>query len=206
MSPRMKRVLGACAALQLAACMQGATDGVDGDEALTLAQQDAVSVDGGMKMPMVDGGMAHAMADHAHAADAGMHAHDGDMPMGDTPCTATHPRYRPGLSVKVADLTIVATSMVPAPPRQRVPNDWILQLFDASGSPVTDATIENAYSWMIAHGHGGSTRPGIIPQPTPGQFKLDNIDFKMRGPWEVLFTVTRPGAKEALVTFNICVE
>ena len=206
------RALAACAALQLTACMQGQDDidGVDQD-GFALEQPGMASIDGGMMpMPMGDGGMTHTMdaSGHTHAADAGAHAHDGGggMTMGDAPCTPDYPRYRPGLSVKAGELTVVVVSMAPAPPRQRVPNDWILQLFDASGSPVTDATIENASTNMSVHGHTGNSLPRVVPQPAPGQFKLDNLAFQMRGPWEVLFDVTRQGGRPTLVTFKACVE
>ena len=208
------RALAAFAALQLAACMQGQV-GSDEDEALALEEPAGtspgiVAMDGGLAMPMSDSGMTHTTdgSTHAHAADAGAHAHgpDGGMTMSDAPCNADYPRYRPGLSVKAGDMTVLAVSMVPAPPRQRVPNDWVLQLFDASGTPVADATIANATSYMLVHGHSGNSRPIVVPQQTPGQFKLDNIDFKMRGPWEVLFDVTRQGGRPTLVTFKICVE
>ena len=60
---------------------------------------------------------------------------------------------------------------------------------------------------MGAHGHYGTFTPAVVALDEPGRFKLESLDFTMRGPWEVLFDVTPAGATSAQrVTFNICVE
>lgn len=235
MSERIKRhvlVLGACAGL-LAGCMHGDGDDAyaDYDDALAQhagpdagahphaddhaghdagAAHDAGSHaghDAGSHAGHADGGMQHG---GSHELDGGSHAGHADGGMqhgGMAKCSAAYPLYRPGLSRKVGDYTIELVSAVPAPPRQQVPNDWVMRVLDAAGQPLAGAKIDNADTFMSVHGHGGAFDPIIEPGAGPGEWKLIDLDFTMRGPWEVSFDLIPAGAtRPVLVVFNICVE
>jgi hypothetical protein len=110
------------------------------------------------------------------------------------------------MSVQAGDLTITLLAAKPAPPRQKVANDWTLEITDADGAPLSSAAITNADSYMEVHGHYGTRRPSVSEQAEPGQYLFDNIDFIMRGPWQILFDVQPEGGAKQAVRFNICVE
>ena len=59
---------------------------------------------------------------------------------------------------------------------------------------------------MEVHRHFGKTPPVVVVEPEPGRFRLKAIDFKMRGPWEVLFDVERASQKPVAVRVKVCVE
>lgn len=147
-----------------------------------------------------------------NSADGGGHDPDADTADDeatderDAPCTSDYPRFEPDLSVTAGDLTVRVVSVAPEPPRQKTPNDWVVQLEDAAGEPVDGATLSNPASYMEVHRHYGKTPPVVQVQKKPGQFKLDNIDFKMRGPWEVLFDVELESGEKQPVSIKICVE
>lgn len=122
-------------------------------------------------------------------------------------CGPTHPHYRAGLQIGAGKLTVKVLSAEPAPPRQRVPNAWVVEVSDANGKPLEGARVSNADTFMAIHNHSGATVPRIEKLIEPGRWKLDGLDFKMRGPWEVLFEVTPQGAAESThAMINVCVE
>ncbi|MET0339421.1 MAG: FixH family protein [Polyangiales bacterium] len=225
MSQQLKRhviILSACAGL-ITGCAPGdETDDMAADEADVLAQQaghdagthahdaghdDHTGHDAGTPTGHgADGGMQHGDGGMQHG-DGGMQHGDGGMQHGDEPCRASHPTYRPGLSYKVGNYTIQVVSAMPAPPRQQVPNDWVIKVLDAAGQPLADAKVENPDTFMAVHGHGGAFLPDIAKGAGPGEWKLIGLDFTMRGPWEVSFDLTPTGAaRPTLVSLNICVE
>jgi hypothetical protein len=132
--------------------------------------------------------------------------HDAHMEYEEVRCEATHPGLKPGLSVMAGDLTVRVVSHDPErAARQKVKNDWVLEVVDGSGAPVTDVEGTSATAFMQVHGHYGLPAPVIVKLPEPGRFKLDNINFSMRGPWEVSFSMQRGEAKPN-AKFSICVE
>lgn len=129
-----------------------------------------------------------------------------DSVSDDALCGPTYPDYAPGMSVKVGTLTAALHSVRPTPPRQKVPNDWSIEIRDESGKPIPDVSLSNPDSFMPVHNHHGRTPPSIATLPEPGRAQLKAIDFRMRGPWQVLFDVERAGAKVGTATFQICVR
>ncbi|HEX5657262.1 MAG TPA: hypothetical protein VFX59_08700 [Polyangiales bacterium] len=159
-------------------------------------------------------GFAYACGDDAPSSDDG-HEHDHDAAAeADTddhtdeevPCDASYPSFTPGMSVKAGDLTVKLLAVKPEPPRQKVKNDWVLQVVDASGATVSGITLANASSYMPVHRHGGRTKPTSAAGSEPATVQLNDIDFIMRGPWQVIFDVQQNGAKAATATLQICVE
>jgi hypothetical protein len=145
--------------------------------------------------------------DEDRAGDAG-HAHhdEADASEEDVPCTDEYPTFEPGLSESAGELRIALISAQPEPPRQKVDNDWVLEITDAVGAPVSGAAITNAETYMEVHRHYGRTPPMVTELSEPGHYAFDDIDFKMRGPWELVFEVQPAGGSKQTVRFNICVE
>lgn len=122
-------------------------------------------------------------------------------------CAADHPKFSPGMSARIGDLTVRLVAVDPSPPRQMVDNDWTIELVDARGAPLTGALVLSADTWMTVHDHGGRWEPIVEPLAGPGQFLLRGLDFKMRGPWLVRINVQpAPGARPLAARFAICVE
>ncbi len=138
--------------------------------------------------------------DHDHDAAADTDANE------DAPCDASYPSFTPGMSVQAGALTVKLQSVNPEPPRQRMKNDWVLQVVDAAGAPVSGATLANGSSYMPVHRHGGRTKPTSSVGSEPGSVLLNDIDFIMRGPWQVIFDVQQNGATVGTATLQICVE
>lgn len=122
------------------------------------------------------------------------------------PCTDSHPELSPGLSTTKEGLTLKVVSGEPTGARKKVRNDWILELVDESGAPVTDATFTGPKSYMQAHDHPGLPAPMIVDVAEAGRVKLDNINFSMRGPWEVYVSVERGEKAPVVFQINVCVE
>lgn len=124
----------------------------------------------------------------------------------EAPCAADYPLYRDGMTARAGDLTVRLVSVSPSPPRQQMPNNWLLELVDGTGAPATGFTIENPDSYMPVHLHHGKAPPKVVVQNEPGRVQLSAIDFKMRGPWQVNFDVVPAGGKPTLTTFQVCVQ
>jgi hypothetical protein len=133
--------------------------------------------------------------------------HDGGAEDEPVPCTDSYPRFRTGLSVAAGDLTVRLLSIDPQPPRQKRDNDWVLEVVDAAGMPVVEATIVDVDTWMDVHNHGGRWAPDVAPAGEPGRIALSRLDFKMAGPWRVRFGVRASASAAVLRTsLPICVE
>lgn len=143
--------------------------------------------------------------DHEHHDD---HEHDAgdDLTDDEVPCDSSYPSFTAGMSVKAGALTVKLQSIKPAPPRQKVKNDWVVQVLDEAGAPVPGITLANGDSYMPVHRHHGNTPPISAGGSEPGSAQLNDIDFIMRGPWQVIFDVQKDGAKAGTATFQICVE
>jgi len=195
-SPRFAFVLG-LALVAFPACEGEDTSDDHGDHADGHVHDDA----GGAH---ADG---HVDADgHGDHADAGEdHEHDAGE-AADAPCTSEYLVFRDGLTAKAGDLTVKLVSVSPSPPRQKTPNDWTLQLVNADGTPATGFTIARPDSFMPVHNHHGRTPPKVGTPSGPGGALIEDIDFRMRGPWEVNFDVVPATGAAIPTTFRICVE
>ena len=141
-----------------------------------------------------DGGHTNAMGDEAAVADADV-----------VPCGDDYPGVMEGMTTQVGDLTVKLVSAELMPARQHVDNDWVLEVSDAAGQPVSDFEVANPRAYMSVHNHYGVPEPTVEEVAEPGQFKLDNIRFRMRGPWEVMFQLAQGEAQE-MASIQICVE
>jgi len=99
-------------------------------------------------------------------------------------------------------VSIVLESSTPAPPA-RGNNDWIIQLLDTGGTPISDATV-SITPFMPKHGHGSSV-PAVITPLGDGRYELNPVNFSMSGVWEVTVDVTLAGGGTDKTLFEICV-
>jgi hypothetical protein len=141
------------------------------------------------KAPQAAGHTEHALA-----------AEDGTL------CGPGYPDYAPGTAVKVGALTAKLVAARPDPPRQKVPNQWDVEISSESGAPVTGVTLSNPDSFMPAHNHHGRTRPSVGAAAEGSVARIDDIDFSMRGPWQVRVDLQQAGTKLGTATFQICVR
>ena len=80
---------------------------------------------------------------------------------------------------------------------------WILEVKNASGEPVTGATIA-VDGGMAAHGHGLPTAPQVVAENPPGTYRIDGVKFSMMGEWQMRFTIDSPAGKDtAEISFNV---
>lgn len=142
----------------------------------------------------------------APGTGAGADASEID-PTVDVPCPNDFPQYHDGMTQKAGDLTVKLLSVSPAPPRQQTPNNWALSVLNADGSPATGFTVTSPDSYMPVHRHHGRQPPKVVLGADPGAFKLDTIDFFMRGPWQVIFSIVpATGGDGVRTTFQVCVN
>ena len=89
----------------------------------------------------------------------------------------------------------------PAPP-SRGTNTWTLKVLDASGKPVTDATID-VKPFMPDHGHGTSIKASAT-KLADGNYTIAPLYFFMPGLWQVTFDV-KSGTTSDTVVYTFCV-
>lgn len=83
-------------------------------------------------------------------------------------------------------LQVTLLELDPAPPRIYT-NEWIVEIKDENGQPVTDAASLRVQPWMRAHGHGARYPPTIVALETPGQFQIATMNLHMKGTWDIRF-------------------
>lgn len=113
-------------------------------------------------------------------------------------CPPETPEFGPGLQAGGAHHTLRLISAEPAEP-ERHDNDWVVEL------DPSDAVLVRGQTFMPIHGHDGRVDPVIKPQPQPGQFAIERLNFTMRGPWEVRLWLRSAAATEELVVLDVCV-
>jgi len=133
---------------------------------------------------------------------------DDESALEDAPCTDAYPTYTAGaLTAEAGELTVRLVSANPAPPGQKRANDFTVEVLNADGTPAAGATIVKADSWMPVHNHGGRTKPTVEKLAAPGQFLLDDIDFRMLGPWQVRMDVRAEGETSvSQAILQLCVQ
>jgi hypothetical protein len=98
-------------------------------------------------------------------------------------------------------------SAVPAPPGRNL-NTWVIQItWEASGAPVTGASL-TVTPFMPDHQHGpGDVKPTVMELATPGQYQISDINTWMPGYWEITIDATVPGTTpvEDNAVFKFCI-
>jgi hypothetical protein len=96
---------------------------------------------------------------------------------------------------------LALASADPAPPA-RGTNTWTVRVLDASGAPVTGATLD-VKPFMPDHGHGTSIVATITANPD-GTFGVTPLYLFMPGLWQMTFGV-HAGSQNDSVVFSFCV-
>lgn len=78
-------------------------------------------------------------------------------------------------------------------PARKYANTWTVELTDLQGTPLADAKLVDACTFMRVHGHGTGPLGGIKALDEPGRFEIERMNFVMRGPWEVQLAVNPTG-------------
>ena len=92
---------------------------------------------------------------------------------------------------------------LPAEPERNL-NDWTIEVRARDGTPVA-AELARAETFMPVHGHDGRVRPRMTALSAPGLFRLERLNFTMRGPWEVRLWLRSTELAEDELVFDVCV-
>lgn len=136
------------------------------------------------------------------------HEDAGELPVDDgfVGCPESLAKFELGLQAS-GDQGRITASVVAASnvPPLRYLNDWTLA-FAAGGVPLADVELTKAEPFMPLHGHDGIVKPVLEPLAEPGQVRVRNLNFNMRGVWEVRLTLSSPSVGDDYVVFHICIE
>jgi hypothetical protein len=98
-------------------------------------------------------------------------------------------------------------SAMPAPPGRNL-NTWVIQItWEATGAPVTGASL-TVTPFMPDHQHGpGAYTPQVMELTTPGQYQISDINTWMPGYWEITLDAVVPGTSpvEDSAVFKFCI-
>lgn len=100
------------------------------------------------------------------------------------------------LSVKLMEAS-------PAPP-QKQSNTLTLQVVDAAGKPVENATL-SVTPFMPDHGHGSSVKPTVTSKGG-GTYEVANVYLPMPGLWRLTVTVQMPNVAPQDAAFQFCID
>ena len=121
---------------------------------------------------------------------------------------ATDPRttaFHAGISAKSSKgtFTVAIVDATPAPPA-RDDNSWNLALTDATGAPLSVATL-TVKTFMPDHGHGSSIVPVVTPLAAKGSYSLSKLNLFMPGVWQITFVVSAADGTTDTAVFTFCV-
>ena len=136
---------------------------------------------------------------------AGCGASDPDTPPPDDRCKGSPiDVYVVGLEKKTSSgmYTVRFISATPAPP-ERGDNTWTLEVHDASGSPLSGATV-TVTPTMPLHGHGTDPAQPAGVDRGDGAYAVSPVNLFMPGAWKNVVRVERDGAAD-LAEFWFCV-
>jgi len=86
-------------------------------------------------------------------------------------------------------------------PVLNAPQSWVLHVALLDGTAVSGAKL-SVGGGMPQHGHGMSTRPQVTALETPGDYRIDGLQFSMPGWWEVSVHVANERSED-FVSFNL---
>ena len=84
-------------------------------------------------------------------------------------------------------------------------NDVTIQVVDADGAPIADATLDTSETWQRVHDHGAPSELTVTPDGASDTFEVKNLAILHGGSWYFRFTVTAAGATET-AEFNFCIQ
>jgi hypothetical protein len=148
----------------------------------------------------LSGGVAACSSNSASPGGADSGADAGNVVSCDDPKEQTYAANMQQAGASSV-FTFVLVSSDPAPPADDN-NIWVVQLLDAGGQPVTDATFK-ALATMPTMTHG--TTPVTITSNGDGTYTFTPLYFFMAGLWQVAITATS-GSQKDTTSFYFCVE
>ena len=97
-------------------------------------------------------------------------------------------------------------SAMPAPPGRNL-NVWVIAItWEATGAPVTGASL-TVTPFMPDHQHGpGAYTPQVMELATPGQYQISDINTWMPGYWEITIDAMTPDKVEDSAVFKFCIQ
>jgi hypothetical protein len=104
-----------------------------------------------------------------------------------------------GTPAAVSDLVVTVT----AGSGMAGPVDLTISVQDATGAPVTDATVTVRHR-SLDMDHGVSVRSAEAS--SPGQYVAENVPMGMGGRWLVEVTIERPGQVPVVLTVELTLE
>jgi hypothetical protein len=111
--------------------------------------------------------------------------------------------YADGMTKQAGTLSIKLLQANPSPPAKGT-NTITLELSDASGAPVDNATI-TVTPFMPDHGHGSAVVPTVTPSGG-GKYAVSNVYLAMAGLWKVTFSVQVAGGAVQETAFQFCLD
>jgi hypothetical protein len=98
-------------------------------------------------------------------------------------------------------------SAMPATPERQDRGTWVIAIsWEATGAPVTGASL-TVTPFMPDHQHGpGAYTPQVQALATPGQYQISDINTWMPGYWEVTIDAMTPDKIEDSAVFKVCVN
>ena len=120
-------------------------------------------------------------------------------------CPGDLPAFVLGLRANGKDDKVGASLLdaSPSPPRRYL-NVWTLKLTDEHKQPLSDVDITSIRTYMPLHGHAGTPAAAAQMLPDPGEVHAD-LNFTMRGYWEVQMNVSSPSAGDEYIVFPVCI-
>jgi hypothetical protein len=151
-------------------------------------------------------------SDDNNAADGGGGAaeaaveDDAGFPIFQIPCPAGTPTFEEGLRV-LGNEKHISAKLISAQPSspQLFENNWVFEFIDAAGNPISDVKLVDARPFMPVHGHDGGFPPEWMALTEPGRVRVDRINLKMSGPWEVTLKVSSQSVGSDSIVVNVCV-
>ena len=113
-------------------------------------------------------------------------------------CPEDIPEFSFGMTTATEDGTLKAALVdaSPAPPA-RFFNDWTIEFKDADDAPAEDVRLRRARAFMPVHGHYGTPDPRLGQHgDAPAVFDLDRLNLFMRGPWQIILSVSSPNTSK----------
>jgi hypothetical protein len=111
--------------------------------------------------------------------------------------------YTAGITKKgTNDVSVTIVSSDPAPPALYA-NDWVLEIKDPSGQPLSGATVQVS-PFMPDHNHG-TYPPAEVTELGDGRYDANPVYFTMPAYWEITVKVTTDALMDT-VKFKLCIQ
>lgn len=133
-----------------------------------------------------------------------------DCPEGDMPiykrvaCPADLPEMRIGMRAQGLN-GLVRGELIDADaiPVVQYHNAWTVAFTGPDGEAMSDVELVRAQTFMPAHLHDGRHEPVLDEPDAKGNYRVEELNIWMEGPWEVRFFVDTPEGEDTVI-FEVC--